>query len=292
MKEENVEKVNVGTEIANMASGLLTGISPVFLAIPIVSFAINRVVGFTSEKNIVNRLKKIEKKLLDKRITIEEFREKVFQLSEHNEYIVKNNLNNLLLNCIPEIVDTYIEVIIDLIMKQENSIYEEICEIISSLNINDITLLKMIQEYKKDGVRDEFENNVKKIKEQEEENKRIDIENKEIEEHNKTSRIKKMKGIKFYDRNFKMGEDTIFWKDFMKTYELDCPELGFTLLYETINENGERSMHWAYWARSFLKLERLGIIQLDQINTVGTINSLNIDRFHITLFGLKLLTYI
>ena len=292
MKEENVEKVNVGTEIANIASGLLTGISPVFLAIPIVSFAINRVVGFTSEKNIVNRLKKIEKKLLDKRITIEEFREKVFQLSEHNEYIVKNNLNNLLLNCIPEIVDTYIEVIIDLIMKQENSIYEEICEIISSLNINDITLLKMIQEYKKDGVRDEFENNVKKIKEQEEENKRIDIENKEIEEHNKTSRIKKVKGIKFYDRNFKMGEDTIFWKDFMKTYELDCPELGFTLLYETTNENGERSMHWAYWARSFLKLERLGIIQLDQINTVGTINSLNIDRFHITLFGLKLLTYI
>lgn len=292
MKEENVEKVNVGTEIANIASGLLTGISPVFLAIPIVSFAINRVVGFTSEKNIVNRLKKIEKKLLDKRITIEEFREKVFQLSEHNEYIVKNNLNNLLLNCIPEIVDTYIEVIIDLIMKQENSIYEEICEIISSLNINDITLLKMIQEYKKDGVRDEFENNVKKIREQEEEHKRIDIENKEIEEHNKTSRIKKMKGIKFYDRNFKMGEDTIFWKDFMKTYELDCPELGFTLLYETTNENGERSMHWAYWARSFLKLERLGIIQLDQINTVGTINSLNIDRFHITLFGLKLLTYI
>jgi glycosyltransferase involved in cell wall biosynthesis len=95
-----------------------------------------------------------------------------------------------------------------------------------------------------------------------------------------------------FDERIKMGEDTIFWKDFMKTYELDCPELGFTLLYEAINENGERSMHWAYWARSFLKLERLGIIQLDQINTVGTINSLNIDRFHITLFGLKLLTYI
>lgn len=292
MKDENVEKVNIGTEIANIASGVLAEVSPLFLGIPLISFVINRVVGFTSEKNIINRLKRIEKKLLDKKITIDEFRKKVFELSEHNEYIVKNNLNNLLLNCIPEIVDTYIEVIIDLIMKQENSIYEEICEIISSLNINDITLLKMIQEYKKDGVRDEFENNVKKIKEQEEENKRIDIENKEIEEYNKTSRIKKMKGIKFYDRNFKMGEDTIFWKDFMKTYELDCPELGFTLLYETINENGERSMHWAYWARSFLKLERLGIIQLDQINTVGTINSLNIDRFHITLFGLKLLTYI
>ena len=95
MKDENVEKVNAGTEIVNIASGLLAEISPVFLGIPIVSFAINRVVGFTSEKNIVNRLKKIEKKLLDKRITIEEFREKVFQLSEHNEYIVKNNLNNL-----------------------------------------------------------------------------------------------------------------------------------------------------------------------------------------------------
>lgn len=292
MKDRNVEKVIIATEAANTVSGVLAEINPAFLGIPIVSFVINRVVGFTSEKNIINRFKKIEKKLLDKKITIDEFREKVFQLSEHNEYIVKNNLNNLLLNCIPETVDIYIELIIDLIMKQENSIYEEICEIISNLNINDITLLKMIQKYKKDGTREEFEKNVKKTLKQEEENKKIDIENKEIEEYNKTARIKKLEDIKFYDRNFKMGENTIFWKDFMRTYELECPELGFTLLYEVVNDIGERSMHWAYWARSFLKLERLGIIQMDYINTLGTINALNIDRFHITLFGLKLLKYI
>ena len=34
------------------------------------------------------------------------------------------------------------------------------------------------------------------------------------------------------------------------------------------------------------------LIQLDYNSTLGTINSLNIDRFHITLFGEQLLNYI
>jgi len=65
--------------------------------------------------------------------------------------------------------------------------------------------------------------------------------------------------------------------------------MGLTILFETVNERNEKSMEWAYYTKSFIKLERLGVIQMDYVSTIGTINSLNIDRFHITLFGELLL---
>ena len=42
----------------------------------------------------------------------------------------------------------------------------------------------------------------------------------------------------------------------------------------------------------FAPIQNLGIIEMDYINTTGNINSLNIDRFHITLFGKIILSYI
>lgn len=292
MKEENLEKVNKTTEIANIVSGILAEVNPVFLGIPIITFVINRATGFVSERNIVNRIKKIEKKLVDKKINMEEFKEKVFQLSEHNEYIVRNNLNNLLLNSIPEVVDTYIELIIELIMHQENSIYEELCEILINLNVNDLELLKMIKDYKINGVKKEFERNIEKERKLEEDNKEIDKKNEEIEEYNKSHKMKKIKYNKFYDRNFRLEDNTIFWNDFIETYQLKSAGLSLILLYKTTNPMGEKSMKWAFIARAFLKLEKLGIIQMEYLSTLGTINSLNIDRFHINLFGQELLKYI
>ncbi len=270
MKEKDEEKINFGTEAINIGAGFLAEINPFFLTIPIITFGINRVLGFTSEKNIANRLKRIEKKLLDKKISIDEFKEKIFILSEHNEYVVRNNLNNLLLNSIPEVIDVYINIIIDLIMKQESSIYEEICEIVSNLNKNDIVLLKKIQEYKESNLIDGVKINNK-------ENKIYDKENEEL---------------MFVDRDCINGKNTIFWEAFKEKYQLEWSELVFSLLYEDTSDIDESTVEWIYLTRSFLKLEKLGIIQIDYKNTLGTINSLNIDRFHITIFGLKLLEYI
>lgn len=64
------------------------------------------------------------------------------------------------------------------------------------------------------------------------------------------------------------------------------------ILDKGINENGEKTMNWAFYVRSFIKLDRLGVLQLDYYSTLGTVNSLNIERFHVTLFGEKLLEYI
>ena len=68
--------------------------------------------------------------------------------------------------------------------------------------------------------------------------------------------------------------------------------MGYILLGKTTDENGKESDEWAYIGKSFIKLQSLGILELDYINTPGNINSLNIERFHLTIFGIELLKYI
>lgn len=292
MKKEKEKNILVVTDGIDAVSNILSCVNPVFSVIPLITFGIARIIGYVSDQNIIKRINKLEEQLKGKKISLEDFKNKINQLTEHNEYIVRNNLNNILLNCIPETVDIYISILIDLIMNQEHSIYEELCEIVSQLNQSDIKLLKMIQEYKQTGVRKYFKLNEQNEKQQIEYNRKIDQENLEIKKHNETSKIKKIGLSKWVDRSVKVGENTIFWKDFAETYNLSIPEMGLALLYEGTNEDNGACTNWAYLVKSFLKLEKLGIIQMDYINTPGTISSLNVERFHITLFGEKLLEYV
>lgn len=292
MKKEKENNILVVTDGIDAVSNILSCVNPVFSVIPLITFGIARIIGYVSEQNIIKRINKLEEQLKGKKISLEDFKNKINQLTEHNEYIVKNNLNNILLNCIPETVDIYISILIDLIMNQEHSIYEELCEIVSQLNQSDIKLLKMIQEYKQTGVRKYFKLNEQNEKQRIEYNRKIDQENLEIKKYNETSKIKKIELSKWVDRSVKVGENTIFWKDFAETYNLSIPEMGLALLYEGTNEDNGTCTDWAYLVKSFLKLEKLGIIQMDYINTPGTISSLNVERFHITLFGEKLLEYV
>ena len=102
-----------------------------------------------------------------------------------------------------------------------------------------------------------------------------------------------MKKIKWVNRNVVIdSSNTIFWRDFEKYYELQAGEMGFILLEQTTDEEGNVSKEWAYIGKSFIKLQNLGILELDYINTTGNINSFNVERFHITLFGNELLKYI
>lgn len=228
--------------------------------------------------------------MVKNKIDVDEFKKRIFELNEHDRYVVSKNLNIILQECIPETVETYIEVLIDLIMNQDGNIYEEICEIISQLNKSDIILLKMIIQYKKRGTREFFEKSIENTKKIEQD---IEIKNSEIEGYNnKTHGIKKLKFEKWHDRDIKCNTDTIFWRDFAKTFDLETPEMGLALIYQTVNENNELSMEWAFNIRAFLKLANLGLIAVDYVTTVGTSSNLNVDRFHITLFGQKLLYYI
>lgn len=101
-----------------------------------------------------------------------------------------------------------------------------------------------------------------------------------------------MRLTEFHDRNIRCENKTIFWLDFCKTFDLETPEMGIALIYKAKEDDGSETMNWAYIVRSFVKLNNLGIIVSDYTTTVGTTSNLNIDRFHITLFGELILEYV
>lgn len=299
-KKNNKEIISDGIDAS---AGILSLFNPIFAAVPLITFAVKRVCGLMSPDDIVKRIKKIEKKLEDNKVSVDEFKRQISKLCNHDRYVVSNNLNKILIDSIPEIVDVYISLFIEMIMNEnQRTQYEELCEIISQLNANDIKTLSMIKDYIQNGSREFYELN--KIEHEKQRLKNIEIrknnkliekENKQIDLMNTNNNLRKIKKLTiepFQDRNLDIGTKTIFWKDFMKTYEVNIPEMGLALLYEGTDENNQPTIFWAYVIRSFIKLESLGLISLDNIATLGTTNSLNIDRFHISVFGELLLKYI
>ena len=92
---------------------------------------------------------------------------------------------------------------------------------------------------------------------------------------------------------------TVFWSELASFIGLP-PNLSYMgqLLNKSlikVNEEGEELgefTDFSYIARSIVKLQSLGVIECDIIMTLGTTSINNIDRFHITLFGQKVLEYI
>ena len=123
-------------------------------------FGINRVVNYVKKDDIIDRLRKIEKRLDESKIDINEFKQKLNNLNEHERYVVSNNLNNILLNCIPETIEIYISVFIDYIMSKESTFEEELFEIISSLNVSDLKALKNIKHYMSSGTRKKYQKSI------------------------------------------------------------------------------------------------------------------------------------
>lgn len=285
LKDDTINKIKNVEEIVNAGAGILSSVDSAFSLIPIFVYAVNWTFGLASPEYIIKRLNKINEKLIKRKISIDDFKNEVLNLSEHNEYIVLNHLRNILLTAIPETVDIYIELIIDFIMKKEYDEKETLCEIVNLLNKKDIQLLHMIEEYRDNGDREYYDKNTEKAQKEK-------IENEKKDRSDKTPYLG-LKKIRWVDRNVVIdNSSTIFWKDFEKYYELQTGEMGFILLGETMDEEGNKSKEWAYLGKSFIKLQNLGILELDYINTTGNINSLNVERFHITLFGNELLKYI
>ena len=159
LKEDTIDKIKNTGEFVNIGAGILSSVNPAFSVIPIFVYAINWAFVLASPKYIIKRLNKINEKLIKRKISIDDFKDEIRNLSEHNEYIVLNHLKNILINAIPENVDIYIEVIIDFIMYKEYDKKETLCEIINQLNKKDIQLLHMIKEYIKKGNREFYNNN-------------------------------------------------------------------------------------------------------------------------------------
>ena len=287
MEIVNNRKTDAVLDGIDSTTNLLSYINPVLAGLTIITFVVRQIIGYASPNDIKKRMKKIEKKLQKKKITVDEFKTKVLKMSEHSTYVARNNLNYILLNCIPETVDLYIELWIDFIMSDDNSPYEELCEILNSLNKNDLVLLEMIKSFIKYGDKSYYIERKTKNEDQSKKQKDYD-NNNQLESNGHYVYV----GTFWCDRDLLIDGQTFFWRDFSSHYELNVNEMGYMILKNGTLDNGQETMIWAYYVRSFIKLDKLGILQLDYGSTLGTINSLNIDRFHVTLFGMKLLDYI
>ena len=297
------KKVELATEAVDSITNILASYYPALSSISLLTFGVRRVAGLIGPDDFIKRVGLLEKKLKKKKISIDRFREEIEELCEHDRYVFLNNIKRILLECTPEVSDIYISLFIEFVMNEsERNKYEELCEIVSQLNANDIATLKSIKDYMIYGNRNFYKLNIKKKREKEEENTRkleenkiIQKENEALEKANSVSKVKKigkMSNIIFRDRNIVIGDKTVFWKDYMEFQNIEMPEMEYALLCEGMDENNNPTIDFAYTIRSFIKLEQLGLLSLDSIVTLGTMNILNIDRFHISIFGELVLEYI
>ncbi len=281
------EKIDNVLELADATSGILGAIDPKFSVIPLVTYVIRRTVGKTPNNDVVKRIKKLEKKLKEKKISIEEFGKELINIPEHEKYFLSNSLQYIIINCIPEAVDVYISIFIDCVMKEEHHLEEELCEIIEGLNSNDILLLKRVNDFIKNGDKSEYDSRLEEKKNRLEE---MHQEKIEVEKYNSNPNNKVKKPVLgLIDRSSFIDDNrTIFWKDF-GTF-CGFPDVSLNLLMLVNDE--EETFYGALFTKSIMKLNDLGVIQLDHIVTIGTSNLFNIDRFHITILGEKILEYV
>lgn len=257
---KNKEKMEIVAEGVDSVSDVLTYLDPVFAALPIITFAVKRVFGLLQPDDIVERIKKIEKKLERNKISIDTFKEKVNNLCEHDRYVFSNNLNNIIIDCIPETVDIYISILIDMIMKdKEKNKQEELCDIIKQLNANDLNALEMIKKYRENGVRDCYNERTKE----------------QYESNNQK--------LKIY------GNKVIFWEDFSNTFDLNVTDLEIPILFRETNAKRD---DFCFLIKSFIKLEKLGILIIRYCTTIGSSTFLNIDSIDTSMFGDMLLNYV
>ena len=171
-------------------------------------------------------------------------------------------------------------------MADKYDLEEELCEIISSLNKHDFELLKYIKDYLNKGSRDIYNAELEK----EENNRRKYIDN--ISKKNRTNEFKLNY---FRDRNIFLGEDkTIFWKDFSTFCNLPkLVTLNETMAFESYKDvDNKIYSNWNYYGKYFIKLEKCGILLMDYRTFLGTMNNMDISRFHLTTLGSALLKYI
>ena len=100
------------------------------------------------------------------------------------------------------------------------------------------------------------------------------------------------------DRDINFRNNTIKWSDFAVQVSTDGDiEKRVLGLVEYLNrksydDNSKPIFYLSFLGRSIVKLQSLGVIQTDFVNTLGTISLNNIDRIHITVTGQEILKYI
>ncbi|MCD8129740.1 MAG: hypothetical protein LUE16_00430 [Lachnospiraceae bacterium] len=276
--------LNVVSPIASAASLL----NPAFLAVPVIASVYNEVCAYFDSRSTEKRLNQLEKALEKQNISNDEFRNRLDRLDEHDQYVFRNNVKHLCVSALPETTDVLIDCMIAFLMDNDHhQMNEELCEILRDCNSFDMYLLQKFKEYLLKGSREEYNSKLELAK------KAAEDQNKREEEKSKGDKKSGFRSKVYYDRNVLYGRYTIFWKDFMTILNVQNTVSASAMINKVcIMEDGSETYDWAYLVRSLLKLQRLGVVEVEYHNTMGVVSQNNIDRFHVTLFGKKLLDHI
>lgn len=275
VKNQDEKWIKAANIISPVASAMAS-LNPLFLAIPVMASVANELFSFFDSESTEKRLSGMENELNKQGIEIEDFAERISKLEEHGQYVLRNNVKHLCLAAQPETTDMLNKAIIDCVMKEPYGFAEHACEILQQCNSDDILMLKLIKKFLINGAREEYK-----------------------EKFSKAEAEKDSRG--WQDRNVIYGRDTtIFWSDFIKglnvsSSAIDLGEL-LNLKFKARDENGQfygdEIDYLAHLGKSIVKLQNLSVLQCDYLTTPGAISLGNVERFHITLFGKKLLEYI
>jgi len=272
--------------LTNIGIAVISLLKPEFAGLTVVASVLGELFGYFDNKSTERRLKKLQDKIENLGIKLEDFKLKLDAMDEHGAYFIRNSIKHLCLSALPETVDVLNKSIIDYIMANEKDkgLPEEAGEIIRQLNAHDISQLRKIKRH--------ISNNISTSK--------LLSAPPKIEHETTTNEPVSNSEIKFVprrlqDRNMIYGSNTIMWSDYSAVSDPDndkIPELGSILNTTLVNEKGEKIFDHLYEPRSLLKLQSLGVLHFDIVNSMGFISPININRFHITHFGLKILEYI
>ena len=276
MKEKAKKVAQHALNIASPIASTLSLLNPIFLSIPIVSSVANELFSYFDSKSVEHRLNCLQNEIEKESIPLEEFAAKVSELDEHGQYVVRNAVKHVCLSAQPEVVDTINRAIIDLIMREPYGLPEHVCEILQQCNADDIMLLKYIKYFQSNGEKSTYQEKLKAVQQ--------DVT---------------IKGG-WRDRSYFYGENnTIFWEDFVKIFPIrdTITDMGIFLNRKFVKkgeagESNSEIIEFAFLAKSIIKMQSLSVLQCDVKSTLGTMSINDIDRFHITFFGQKLLDYI
>lgn len=255
--------------------------------IPIIGGVVVELWNYFDASLIDQRLKALEKSIQQQYIDITSFQNKLLGIStdEHKFYAVRNNLKHMLISALPETIDSFNKALIELIMTDNYDMAEYACEIIQQLNADDINFLKLTCSFKKDGKRNHQQEMIQQAQQ---------IEKKQQDPVDSLEANSGYKRKIWFDRNIQFGQNTIFWVDFAQYLGLskNVADPGRLLNSYCSDKDGNTIADWAYLVRSLTKLQSLGVL-VSEINlTLGTTSLSNIDRFHLTFFGQKIITYL
>lgn len=277
MKYDNIRR---GLNIASPMASVLSLLNPAFLAIPIISSVANELFSYFDNKNMEKRLHGLQDELEKKQISIDDFANHISRLEEHSQYVVRNNVKHLCLSAQPETTDALNKAIIDLIMNEPYGLPEYACEILQQCNSSDIILLKLIKNFLINGRKEQYHT-------------------EELKQAQSKTRAEPSDILTaFEDRNVSYGENTtIYWEDFAHMLHLDAEKYDLVTLLSVhfqaeLGGDQFETDYFSCLARSIIKMQNLGVLQCEYYTTLRTISSGNIDCFHISLFGKKLLEYI